>query len=294
MYTTYQLEHHQRYAHLKFAYLDCYHYHDFGLHRHDYSELFLVLSGKGSHLVSTYVYPLKAGDIFVINGDIEHAFQDVKNLRIINLMFDAGSPFFETPSLRRLSGYQAMFKVEPIARQTNKYRAQLTLNDEQLPIISQLIQSIGDEYNQGTSGFETMITSLMQQLSVILARMYQQQTDELPQTTIALGRALIFIEQNFTNHNVNNAHVAQAAFISQRQLERLFKRFLNTSPNLYLREMQLKYAHELLTNHGNIPIQQVAEQSGFSDSNYFSKCFKKKYSFSPRQYMKLTKRPTEK
>ncbi|HBC3383824.1 TPA: helix-turn-helix domain-containing protein, partial [Vibrio parahaemolyticus] len=248
----------------------------------------------GSHLVSTYVYPLKAGDIFVINGDIEHAFQDVKNLRIINLMFDAGSPFFETPSLRRLSGYQAMFKVEPIARQTNKYRAQLTLNDEQLPIITQLIQTIGDEYNQGAPGFETMITSLMQQLSVILARMYQQQTDELPQTTIALGRALIFIEQNFTNHNMNSEHVAQAAFISQRQLERLFKRFLNTSPNHYLREMQLKYAHELLTNYGNIPIQQVAEQSGFSDSNYFSKCFKKKYSLSPRQYMTLTKRPMEK
>ncbi|MCE7584232.1 helix-turn-helix transcriptional regulator [Vibrio fluvialis] len=79
--------------------------------------------------------------------------------------------------------------------------------------------------------------------------------------------------------------IAQAAFISQRQLERLFKQFLNTSPNQYLREMQLKYAHTLLTNDNPMPIQQVAEQSGFSDSNYFSKCFKKKFTLSPRQFI---------
>ncbi|CAE6920634.1 AraC family transcriptional regulator [Vibrio sp. B1FLJ16] len=288
---TYHLEHHQRYPHFKFSYLDCYHYHDFDLHKHDYSELFLVISGKGNHLVSSHVYSLRAGDIFVINGDVEHGFQNVEDLRIINLMFETDSPFFETPSLRRFSGYQAMFKVEPIARQTSKYRSQLTLNREQFPVVEKLIKTIGQEYDQGESGFETMLTSLMQQLAVTLARMYQQQTQDLPQTTMALGRALIFIEQNFTNHNVHSGDIAQAAYISQRQLERLFRRFLNTSPNLYLREMQLKYAHALLTDDGNMSIQQVAELSGFSDSNYFSKCFKKKFSLSPRQYMKLTKAP---
>lgn len=136
-----------------------------------------------------------------------------------------------------------------------------------------------------------MLTSLMQQLAVTLARMYQQQTQDLPQTTMALGRALIFIEQNFTDSNMHSRDIAQAAFISQRQLERLFKQFLNTSPNLYLREMQLKYAHALLTNDNPMPIQQVAEQSGFSDSNYFSKCFKKKFALSPRQYIKQKRKP---
>ncbi len=289
MNATYHLEQHQRYPQLKFAYLDCYHHHDFDLHKHDYSELFLVVSGTGNHLVSSSVYSLNSGDIFVINGEVEHAFQDVEGLRIINLMFEANSPFFETPSLRRLSGYQAMFKVEPIARQTSKYRAHLTLSDEQLPIVAQLMQKIGEEYDQGKSGFETMLTSLMQQLSVTLARMYQQQTHEQPQTTIALSRALIFIEQNFTDHYIHTRDIAKAAFISQRQLERLFKRFLNTSPNHYLREMQLKYAHALLMNEHSLSIQQVAERAGFSDSSYFSKCFKKKFSFSPRQYIKAHK-----
>lgn len=117
------------------------------------------------------------------------------------------------------------------------------------------MQQIGAEYDQGKSGFETMLTSLMQQLSVTLARMYQQRTHNLPQTTIALGRTLIFIEQNFTDHYIHTIDIAKVAFINQRQLERLFKQFLNTSPNHYLREMQLKYAHALLINECTLSIR---------------------------------------
>ncbi|HHB1565025.1 TPA: helix-turn-helix domain-containing protein [Vibrio metschnikovii] len=286
---TYQLQEHLRYPHVKFAYVDGHHHSDFGLHKHDFSELFLVVSGKGNHLVASHVYPLTAGDVFVINGDIEHAFQDVDRLEIINLMFEAGTPFFETPSLRKLSGYQAMFKVEPIARQTGEYRAKLTLNDEQQPLITQLIDAIRREYQNGESGFETMLASLMQQLVITLARMYQQQTHDLPNTTLALSRALIFIEQYFTDGEIHSGDVAQAAFVSQRQLERLFKQFLNTSPNLYLREMQLNYGRDLLNNEPGMSIQYVAEQCGFSDSNYFSKCFKQKFGLSPRQYARQPK-----
>lgn len=88
----------------------------------------------------------------------------------------------------------------------------------------------------------------MQQLVITLARMYQQQTHDLPNTTLALSRALIFIEQHFTDAGLHSGEIAQAAFVSQRQLERLFKQFLNTSPNLYLREMQLNYGRALLSN----------------------------------------------
>ncbi|WP_245868994.1 helix-turn-helix domain-containing protein, partial [Vibrio fujianensis] len=104
-------------------------------------------------------------------------------------------------------------------------------------------------------------------------------------TTLALSRALIFIEQHFTDSGLHSGDIAQAAFVSQRQLERLFKQFLNTSPNLYLREMQLNYGRTLLSNDRGVSIQHVAEQCGFSDSNYFSKCFKQKFGQSPRQYM---------
>ena len=282
----YQLKAHQKHSHLKFAYVDGHHHCDFAAHKHDFSELFLVVSGSGKHTVAEYEYPLHKGDVFVINGDIEHGFRDVNKLKIINLMFDSNTPFFEIPSMRQLSGYQAMFKVEPIARQTTEYKAKLTLDRQQLPEIERLLSVLKAEYEASQPGFEVMLTSLMQQLVIALSRMYQDQSQELPQTTLALSRALVFIEQHFSDIGVNSDAIAKAAFISKRQLERLFRQFLDTSPNQYLRDVQLNYATKLLCEENERSVQHIAEQCGFSDSNYFSKCFKQKFQHSPRSYRK--------
>ncbi|APX09576.1 AraC family transcriptional regulator [Vibrio campbellii] len=282
----YQLKAHQKHSHLKFAYVDGHHHCDFAAHKHDFSELFLVVSGSGKHTVAEYEYPLHKGDVFVINGDIEHGFRDVNKLKIINLMFDSSTPFFEIPSMRQLSGYQAMFKVEPIARQTTEYKAKLTLDRQQLPEIERLLSVLKAEYEASQPGFEVMLTSLMQQLVIALSRMYQDQSQELPQTTLALSRALVFIEQHFSDVGVNSDAIAKAAFISKRQLERLFRQFLDTSPNQYLRDVQLNYATKLLCEENERSVQHIAELCGFSDSNYFSKCFKQKFQHSPRSYRK--------
>lgn len=282
----YQLKAHQKHSHLKFAYVDGHHHCDFAAHKHDFSELFLVVSGSGKHTVAEYEYPLHKGDVFVINGDIEHGFRDVNKLKIINLMFDSSTPFFEIPSMRQLSGYQAMFKVEPIARQTTEYKAKLTLDRQQLPEIERLLSDLKSEYEASQPGFEVMLTSLMQQLVIALSRMYQDQSQELPQTTLALSRALVFIEQHFSDVGVNSDAIAKAAFISKRQLERLFRQFLDTSPNQYLRDVQLNYATKLLCEENERSVQHIAELCGFSDSNYFSKCFKQKFQHSPRSYRK--------
>ena len=282
----YQLKAHQKHSHLKFAYVDGHHHCDFAAHKHDFSELFLVVSGSGKHTVAEYEYPLHKGDVFVINGDIEHGFRDVNKLKIINLMFDSSTPFFEIPSMRQLSGYQAMFKVEPIARQTTDYKAKLTLDRQQLPEIERLLSVLKTEYEASQPGFEVMLTSLMQQLVIALSRMYQDQSQELPQTTLALSRALVFIEQHFSDVGVNSDAIAKAAFISKRQLERLFRQFLDTSPNQYLRDVQLNYATKLLCEENERSVQHIAELCGFSDSNYFSKCFKQKFQHSPRSYRK--------
>lgn len=286
MTTRYRLRSHQRYDHLSFAFVDGDHRTDFAMHRHDFSELFLVVEGEGKHMVSDYEFPLSTGDIFVINGDTEHGFKDVHNLKLINLMFDASAPFFELPSMRALSGYQALFKIEPIARQTGEYSAKLTLDNQQLLVTQDLLEQIRDEYQQAQPGFEIVISSLMQQLVVSLARIYQSQQLDSPQTTFSLSRALVFIEQNFTDPDIDLARIASAAFMSIRQLQRLFRQYFECSPLQYLRTLQLNYASQLMTDEKVRSVQQIAERSGFSDSNYFSKCYKQQFGCTPREEIK--------
>ncbi|MGF1718970.1 AraC family transcriptional regulator [Vibrio kyushuensis] len=284
MVTTYQLKSHQKHKHIQFAYDHGYHDHDFAPHKHDFSELFIVFDGSGKHQVAGHVYPLNKGDVFVINGEVEHGFKDVNNLRIINLMFDSKAPLFESPQLKLLPGYQALFNVEPIARQTSEYQAKLTLDLVQLARIEELLNQIDFEYNNAPNGFELMLSSLMQQLVINLSRTYQGGSQDNNQQTLALSRALVHIEQHFSSTQLNSEAIGKAAFISKRQVERLFRQFFQTSPNQYIREVQLKHAARLLKDDMNLSIQAISEQCGFSDSNYFSKCFKSQYGSSPRQF----------
>jgi AraC family L-rhamnose operon regulatory protein RhaS len=282
----FKLSNHQKHSHLNFAFVDGDHQSDFAMHKHDFSELFLVVEGTGIHQVSSHQYSLQTGDVFVINRGIEHGFRNVKNLKLINLMFDDTNPFFELPTMRMLPGYQALFKIEPWLRQTSEYPAKLTLDKVKCTQAFELMENIRTEYLGTKSGFEIMINSYMQQLVVLLSREYQLQESEIPSTTIALSRALIYVEQNYSDVGINSEKIANSAFISKRQLERLFKKFFNTSPNRYLRSIQLQHAKSILESELTLSVSSVAEQSGFSDPNYFSKCFKKKYGFPPNKFVK--------
>ncbi len=284
----YSLEPHLKHDHMKFALVCGLHYEDFPIHQHDFSELFIVVSGTGNHSVAGYSYPMAAGDVFVINGQAEHGFSDVENLVLLNLMFESQTPLFETPKLKLLPGYQALFNIEPVARQKAEYTARLNLNEEQNREVLRLFNAIEDEYHNAPVGFETMLNSLLQQLMVTLSRYYQGDNVQTNSSTMILSRALVYLEQHFQNNELRTEQIASAAFVSVRQLERLFRHYLETSPNQYIRHKRIQYAKELLMAEPTLSIQRVADRCGFSDSNYFSKCFKQELEVSPRSFRQST------
>ena len=57
-------------------------------HTHDFSELIIITSGGGKHWIDGDTYSVKAGDIFLIQGNTEHYFGDRYKLGMFNIMFD--------------------------------------------------------------------------------------------------------------------------------------------------------------------------------------------------------------
>ena len=282
----YTLDTHLKYPHLKFAVTHGKHCHDFPTHSHDFSELFIVVKGTATHTVADYHYPLSQGDVFVINGQVEHGFSDVDELILINLMFESQSPLFETSALKLLPGYQALFNIEPLARQKADYTAKLNLSLQQYAEVEKLVLAIDEEYRQAPSGFETMLNAQLQQLIIILARFYQGDDIQMNRSTMILSRALVYIEEHYRRDDLKTLQVAAASFVSVRQLERLFRDYLQTSPNQYLKDKRLQFAYESLMGSLELSIQQIADNAGYADSNYFSKCFRHKFGQNPRDYRK--------
>lgn len=76
------------------------------------------------------------------------------------------------------------------------------------------------------------------------------------------------------------SRLAAAIGVSQRQLERLFARYLETTPSRYYLAMRLEKARNLLRQTG-LGITEVSVQCGFASPSHFSRAYKAAYGTAP-------------
>ncbi|MGR3633712.1 MAG: GlxA family transcriptional regulator [Limimaricola soesokkakensis] len=79
---------------------------------------------------------------------------------------------------------------------------------------------------------------------------------------------------------VSPAILAERAGMSTRQLERLFRRYLNRSPKRYYMELRLSRARNLLMQT-DMSVINVALACGFASPSHFSKCYRAHYQTTP-------------
>lgn len=79
---------------------------------------------------------------------------------------------------------------------------------------------------------------------------------------------------------ISPAILARDIGLSTRQLERLFRRYLNRSPKRYYMELRLQKARNLLMQT-DMSVINIALACGFTSPSHFSKCYRAQYSTTP-------------
>ncbi|WP_319823691.1 GlxA family transcriptional regulator [Thalassovita sp.] len=79
---------------------------------------------------------------------------------------------------------------------------------------------------------------------------------------------------------ISPAILAEQVGMSTRQLERLFRRYLNRSPKRYYMELRLQKARNLLMQT-DMSVINVALACGFASPSHFSKCYRAHYKTTP-------------
>lgn len=91
-----------------------------------------------------------------------------------------------------------------------------------------------------------------------------------------------FIEQNIMNNELGVEMLAEHFSISLAQLHRKIKSLTDSTPNNLIKSIRLKIAYKLISEKG-MRVSEAAYQTGFSDPNYFTTCFKKEFGENPSQ-----------
>lgn len=94
-----------------------------------------------------------------------------------------------------------------------------------------------------------------------------------------LSQVIQIMEQNI-EEPISPSILAKDVGMSTRQLERLFRRYLNRSPKRYYMELRLQKARNLLMQT-DMSVINVALACGFASPSHFSKCYRSHYDTTP-------------
>lgn len=98
-------------------------------------------------------------------------------------------------------------------------------------------------------------------------------------------RAKQYIQEHYSEYGLTLEGMAGQLLASPVYLSRLFKQELGESFGMYLTQIRIRRAAQLL-HSTELSIHEVAEQSGYETQHYFSTAFKRQTGVSPLQFRK--------
>jgi two-component system response regulator YesN len=102
-----------------------------------------------------------------------------------------------------------------------------------------------------------------------------------------INQIIDYIHMNFTKPLTLNT-LAEKFYMNPHYLGQLIKKHLCVSFNQYLHSLRIDHAKHLLQTD-EVKVNDLASSLGYSDSQYFSKVFKKFTGISPSDYKQTTR-----
>ena len=140
--------------------------------------------------------------------------------------------------------------------------------------------SLYDEYIHRAPYYMDLVSSLFKAILIRLARVCAEE-NHYPGY---LKEILKYLDEHFIE-NPTNTFIAKKFGFNPNYLSNIFMEYLGTPLHSYITNKKALYAKQLLVAT-DMPICEIAKESGFTNQNRFSEFFKNKFNMSPTQFRK--------
>ena len=230
-------------------------------HYHDSFELYYLQKGTCWYFIDRKSYHLTAGDIALIPAGVIH------------------KTSYETPTSSRVVFNCADSLIPQSVRAVIHRIPYFARDDATAPAVEALIEQIQSEYNDPDSYSMDAIRLKVGELFLLIARESAKPHEEKQESPL-VEKAANYIRKHYMEA-MTLQDAAKYCYVSREHLSRIFKKETGFGFNEYLSIYRLKKAKTMLMENPKIKISQAALSCGFSDSNYFSKQYKKMYGVAP-------------
>jgi len=227
-------------------------------HSHNVWEIVLNLQGEGHMLIGKKEYSYGPGTIICQPPNIPHVKYCKGQFRDIHIQ----------PSIFALS--------------TAGLCETIVLQDDSEKSVETLLLMINRIYHRKEKEYMEIIKSLYEAMEQFLINWYRYTPESAEIEKLKNKLANQFTDPEFSIRGL----LSEGGYCIDH-LRRLFKQSAGLTPLEYLIELRLNYAKKLMRENDKLhyTIAEISTMSGFYDTDYFSRIFKKKTKKTPSEYL---------
>ncbi|MCP1381800.1 AraC family transcriptional regulator [Runella salmonicolor] len=250
-------------------------------HFHDECQLVYIRSGAGTRIIGGSIEHFEAGDLTFVGPRVPHVWyskpklEDSENPDVSIALYihpvkvvENLKPFIDTQSVK--SFFQQSTRGISITGSKKEAMTSLLQNmihQKNVPLLASFIQIL-----------DLLLDSeeLVWLNGASLLSAYSNDAQG------RVAQLMDFIQQNFRTEIT----LEKAASVTGLQLHsfcRFFKSLTHRTFSDFINEVRVGFACQLL-QHSDIPITQVAFESGYSNISYFNRSFRKIHRITPREF----------
>lgn len=245
----------------------------FGLHYHDYYEIFMMVTGKAEHTVNGKSYILTDGQLLFIRDFDAHCYKSINGeyFEFINICFSKelldslflylgdgfpkellfSAPFPPTVTLSLAKRDDFFFQFTHLSAQTEPSCATTTAKIFLHDVFTKYFNNFTVSQHEAPLWLETVCERMKK------PKYFTQGVDKMFELS---GK-------------------------SREHLARSMKKYYHTSPSEYVTDLRLEYSVTLLTS-STLSATDICFECGFGNLSWFYKLFIKKYGITPVDYRK--------
>lgn len=242
-------------------------------HIHDEtSEVLYVEHGEGEVFIGGTHYPVKDGDLILINPAQEH-YEDFHKSSQSPVLFH-----FELLSLH-IHGlpvnYICPLNSPPVTSVKNLRN-----------IFSQYYKAIFHECREQKFGYEQIVYTKLENLILMIVRLYAdyfpiQTLTDTSESNLAIA-IKTYIDCSY-RQNIRLADIAETMSVNPYYISRVFSTYFGCSPINYLISRRLNEAKQMLVT-SQVTVKEIAIRLGYKSTCTFVTQFKKHVGCSPTAY----------
>ncbi len=251
------------------------------------ARLFYTLSGQGKIRVKDKTYEMPPHALLIINAGVPYIVETPDApVEYIVLNFDYTQKAAEH-CLPEAPVTKAHFAADMLLDYTTFEDAQQLSEVFYLPQMEAIynpLLSILNEHTQKILYYENKTGHILAQCIFDCLRYWE--TGNLGIKKSSVSGMISYIHDNYRK-NLTNAEIGRHFGYHPNYVSFVIKCMTGIPLRQYIIHVRLMRAADLLET-GVYSIAEIAEQSGFCDVSYFSKCFKKHFGINPSDYRKRT------